>query len=103
MHLDEPRNLVHERRRYGAAAAPDLPRALIAVVTLALILSTGNAWVQRLAIALGGLLVQGEEGLGRGISGDAVDNREMHLHEHRPMSDVGLSAEASNRLSRCKS
>ncbi|HRO27874.1 MAG TPA: chromate efflux transporter [Luteimonas sp.] len=36
--------------------APDLPRALIAVGALALIVLTGNAWAQLIAIALGGLL-----------------------------------------------
>lgn len=35
---------------------PDLPRALIAIGTVALILSAGNAWMQLIAIALGGVL-----------------------------------------------
>lgn len=36
--------------------APDAPRALIAVGAVALVVLTGNAWVQLIAIALGGLL-----------------------------------------------
>lgn len=36
--------------------APDPPRALIAAAATALIVLTGNAWVQLIAIALGGLL-----------------------------------------------
>lgn len=36
--------------------APDTPRALIAAGAVALIVLTGNAWVQLIAIALGGVL-----------------------------------------------
>lgn len=36
--------------------APDVPRALIAVGAAALVVLTGNAWVQLIAIALGGIL-----------------------------------------------
>lgn len=36
--------------------APDAPRALIAAGAVALIVLTGNAWVQLVAIALGGML-----------------------------------------------
>jgi len=36
--------------------APDAPRALIAAGAVALIVLTGNAWVQLIAIALGGVL-----------------------------------------------
>ncbi len=36
--------------------APDAPRALIALVTLAMLLAVAGAWMQVLAIALGGLL-----------------------------------------------
>ncbi|TLX22644.1 chromate efflux transporter [Thermomonas fusca] len=36
--------------------APDLPRLLIAAVAAALVLTTGNAWMQLAAIALGALL-----------------------------------------------
>lgn len=35
---------------------PDLPRALIAVAAAALVVATGNAWLQLVAIGLGGLL-----------------------------------------------